>query len=119
MNLEQRMARLERENRIHRGLWGAAIVIGLALVVWGHAQPIPEVNQARRFDVLDRTGQITVFLGTTSADRANMNPSGTLLLRNKLGRQIISIAGDDFGHGKIQVCHSSGNTCKNFQYAPE
>lgn len=60
MNLERRMARLERENRIHRGLWGAAVVIGVALVVLFSSEAISAAEPISTDDFLafcdDRQG---------------------------------------------------------------
>ena len=65
MNVEQRMARLERENLVHRGLWGAAVVIGIAFLVWRHAGPTPELIQAQTFEVVNPWGQVVLRAAAT------------------------------------------------------
>ena len=59
MSTDQRLNRLEQENKIHRGLWGAALLIGIAAVVWGQAQGIPDVIQALKFEGVNKRGRET------------------------------------------------------------
>ena len=44
---------------------GAAVLVGLALVVWGQAQPIPDVIEARRFEVVNPWGQVVLRAAAT------------------------------------------------------
>ena len=80
VNLEGRVARLERENRwLRLGGLTAALLLGGAVLL-GQAAPeeIPEVMKARRFEVVDKNGEFRAGLGA-SVD------GGTMVFADKTG----------------------------------
>ena len=101
MNLDQRMARIERENRIHRALWGVAVLLVLAFVVWGHAQPIPDVIQARSIQVVDAGGRRVAALDA-------MDTGGILRVFNKAGKAVAAMQVSSDGSGSVSVFNNAG-----------
>jgi len=86
--IETRLRRLERQNRIYRNLF---ILAGLALVAavsYGAAEPVPDLIQARKFQVLSNAGKIAVEIAS--------NPDGQISIfaneeiRARLGGNVVS-----------------------------
>jgi len=68
MTIEQRLDRLERQNRMLKGA-GAAVLLGLLAVgVMGATQQeeIPDVVKAREFEVIGKDGTVKVWLSSLS-----------------------------------------------------
>lgn len=63
--LESRVARLERQLRLHRALSAVALLGLAALLALGAARGVPEVIRAHRFEVIDDHGRPLVTLKTT------------------------------------------------------
>ena len=137
MSIEHRLAKLKKQNRLYRHLFIFAALVGVALVAWGHAQPIPDLIQARQFQMVNEEGDAVVAISSTPDGSGrldviskagepiitltkNLNSGGGgILVFNKTGNGVVQIGDDAFGHGALQVCHRSENKCKGFQYAPQ
>ena len=62
MTTEERLQRLERQSRMYRHLFILAALGLVAVLTYGATAPIPEVIQARRFEVIDGNGAAFVRL---------------------------------------------------------
>ena len=68
MDLEQRVGRLERENRRLKIAGGAVVAVLLTVALVGAVLPqgIPEVIHAREFQVVDESGTVRATLGASA-----------------------------------------------------
>ncbi len=68
MSLEQRVERLERENRRLKLAGGAVVAVLLIVALVGAVMPqgIPEVIDARMFRVVDESGTVRATLGASA-----------------------------------------------------
>ena len=63
MSIEERLQRVEKQNRLYRHLFILAGLVAIAFIVWGQAKPIPEVIRARKFIVENSSGETIVDIG--------------------------------------------------------
>jgi len=121
MNIKQRLARVERQNRIFKGLFTLAGVAVAALIFYGATKPIPDVIQARKFEVVNEAGRAVVRIKSwelggriltypatgkywPSVELAHSdNGNGLLTILNKDGKELISAGADKVGDGLIQA----------------
>jgi hypothetical protein len=79
--MEQRIEKLERQCRWYRNLFILAGLIAVALVTWGATKPIPDLIQARMFQVVDSNGKTSMILGEDRGygQFALLGPKGLLV----------------------------------------
>lgn len=106
MTMEERVTRLERENRmLKRGLLGAALAAA-ALVLMGQAAPRPPQPQApqafaqflrvKRLEVIGDNGVPVVILG-------QQRNFGHVAVTNPLGRALVSLSATRSGKGFVST----------------
>ncbi len=103
MTTEERLERLERQNRrIKKGF--ALVIIALAgTVIMGQVlrPKIPHISRARKFEVVNDTHMTMVELGSTRL-------FGYLFISNRRGRVVATIATNLAGEGLIRTMDSLG-----------
>lgn len=103
MTIEERLRRLERQNRrMKKGL--ALVIIALArTVIMGQAlrPKIPRVIRARKFEVVNDKDMTMVELGSTRL-------FGYLFISNRKGQVVATIATNLSGDGLIRTMDSLG-----------
>ncbi len=102
MTIEQRLSRLERQNRRLK-FGGMFLLLGIgAVFLMGQAKGVPEEIKARKFTLVDEAGDTRAILGITTMDTASLSfwdgewrvnlgsldGSGFLHLRDKSGAEI-------------------------------
>lgn len=127
MSIEQRLARVERQNRIFKGLFTVAGAAVAALVFYGATEPIPEVVQARRFEIVNEAGNTVLEMNSElgsgkltiwnkdgkviiHAGTGITTESGELRIKNKDGNEIIHVGADFLtGNGMLTIRNKDGN----------
>ncbi|MEE9240217.1 MAG: hypothetical protein V3U53_03400 [bacterium] len=103
MTVEERLERLERQNRrMKKGF--ALLALALAgFVTMGQVsrQSVPELISAKKFYVVNDKGQTMVELGSTRL-------FGYLFVSNRKGRVIATISTNHSGDGMIRTIDSKG-----------
>lgn len=121
-----RLARVERQLRFQRRIITLLIILLVAGISVGALAPIPELIQARKFEVVNAAGRVVVQLESwtlggriqTYPAKGSLEPSlifghsdhgdGLLLVRNKAGKTLIYAGGDDSRHGLLRVQNKAG-----------
>ena len=103
MNIEQRFAHLERSNRrLRTGLLSLTIAITTVLIV-GQAKPekVPDVIQAKEFQVVNDTGMKLVRMGAP-------NGYGAITTFNGKGQELVRLASTVNGEGSVHTYNDKG-----------
>ena len=101
MNIEQRFAHLERSNRrLRTGLLSLTIAITTVLIV-GQVR-VPNVIQAKAFQVVNDKGKKLVGLGTT------VNGEGVVSTYNDKGQRLVRLAATVNGKGAVRTFNGEG-----------
>ena len=126
MTLEQRMKRLERQNRHLRWGFVAAAVLVVISLMMGQATPsgVPELLRAKTIEIIGDEGQVFVRLGQVSdhghvwtynphgrevlALTATVDGDGMLCTFNAEGQRLIQLAATESGRGTIVAYGSDG-----------
>ena len=127
MTTDQRVERLEFQNRrLKRGMQGI-VVVGFSLLILGQALPpkVHDVVKARRFQVVRYDGELTVDIKTGERGTGiieTYRPKGHKLVTidskvgqglirtySSTGMRLVTIAGGFRGYGLINISDSSGN----------
>jgi hypothetical protein len=123
MTIEQRVEKLEQENRRLRVFVGAALLIGCAVAVMGASGGVPEVLQAKRFEVVGGNGQAVAHLGQTmtggylqildfrgkTAAQVNSNPTGgAVLTYSASGSELVGMTSTPQGSGVVTTYDAAG-----------
>lgn len=101
MNLEARIARLERQCRWYRNLFVLAALTAAAFLTYGAAQPIPDVIRAHGFKVIDKDG-----IGV--ADFHAWGRGGRLVIWNHAFKSVFEVAQNEKGGGQVTLNNSNG-----------
>ena len=99
--MEQRIEKLERQNRIYRNLFILAGLVVVALLTWGAARPITGLIQARRFEVTEKDGNVVARLGHY------YRGSGSLEILTREGAVVIETSALQ-GNGFLKVYREHG-----------
>ena len=83
LQVEARLARLERKYRLALAGTGLAVAMWVAAIALGAASPLPETIQARAFEVLDKDGNTVARLGH------RFKGSGFLVILTREGKPVI------------------------------
>lgn len=104
MTIEERLDRVEKQNRWMRGVLALVLVITGAVVLIGATEPISEVVKARKFAVANKDGKSLVTIGELRGGKY-----GVLALWNDKGKLLASIGPDkDGAAGMINTYNSEG-----------
>lgn len=115
--IEARLARLERRNRIYRGLL-TLMLVGLAAALFGGAgEPVADVIRARQIELVDEKGNVTArlesdfsgglvrLLGIDGTERLTLSttPAGALLdMKSPSGKSLVTVSAG-FLAGMVRV----------------
>ena len=102
MDVEQRLNRLEWQNRRLKNLMFTIILAGISLLVMGQAAPpkVHDVLNAKDFRVIGNDGKLKIRLWSD-------NTSGIIVVSGTSGRPEVTIGATKLG-GTIDVKNSSG-----------
>jgi hypothetical protein len=108
MTVEQRLTRLERQNRtLKLGLAGLIVAAGTALLMGQAAPPpathpaVPDVVRARRFEVVNEAGVPVVTL-------MGWEHGGWIETRDNRGRRLFDVSATDDGAGLLSTYNQHG-----------
>jgi hypothetical protein len=123
MTIEQRMERLERQNRHLRWMVGGMLGLAVTGLVLGAAassggDEIPNVLRAHRVEVITPDGKPAVVLGMTTNDAGTVstmdskgnklvtlgvttNGEGTVTTQNDKGKDLVRVAATTSGEGVV------------------
>ena len=107
MTIEQRLDRLEQQNRILKGA-GAAVVLavmGVAVMGAGQQGTIPDVVKARSFEVIGKDGIPRVIIATLALADGEV---GKIVTLNSKMSVIVDLAATDSGGGLIVTGNGNG-----------
>ncbi|MCH8314131.1 MAG: hypothetical protein IID17_14215, partial [Nitrospinae bacterium] len=101
--IESRLAKIETQLRFQRRIIAFLIILLVAGISYGATAPIPEVIQARRFEVVNQEGRKVVVIQSwkhggkidTYPGKGNFYPS-------------ITLAHTDSGHGLLLLKSKNG-----------
>jgi len=101
--MEQRIEKLERQCRWYRNLFILAGLAVVALVTWGATKPVPEVIQARKFEVVNEEGREVVVIDSWKL-------GGWITIYPDKGAYLpsISLGHTDDGGGLLEVYNKNG-----------
>lgn len=131
MSIEQRIARLERQNRRLRVTVGAMLAVGAAGLLMGAAREaasaeVPAVIRAHRFEVVTEQGKPAIILAMTNRESGTIatldakgnklvnlgvttNGEGTVTMQNNRGKDIVRLAATTAGEGVILTQNGDGD----------
>lgn len=108
MTLEERLARLERQNRRMKCGLALLLVVGVAAGLLGFSSQdaVPDVVKARAFHVVGKDGKLLVKLEDvgTGADVA-----GTVTTLNSKGQELVELTATLDGNGMVITRNGKGN----------
>jgi hypothetical protein len=102
MEVEARLARLERQCRWYRAALLAVAGVGLAAIVGAASAPVADKLQARELEVLSPSGAV-VF-----AVHADAHGDGEWIVYSGAGKQLASVGTNRSGHGALHVMSRDG-----------
>jgi len=103
MDIEQRLNRLERQNkRLKKGMIGM-VVAGFSLLVMAQASPpkIHDLIRAKKIEVVSDNGRKVILLESWKL-------GGWIQTYNKKGKPLFTVAATDNGNGLISIYNSKG-----------
>lgn len=126
MNLENRMAVLERKLVWHRRIFALIVMAAVLLAIYGAAKPIPDLLQVRKLEVVSAKGNTVVILGT-AGDHGFLEVSsnegipvfdviahpriaseGIVSIRNIHGKEIVNVRAGKAGEGVVSLRDAEG-----------
>lgn len=126
MELEARMAQLERQLAWSRRLMVLAGLAVAVLLTVGAGSPVPDSLQARRFEVVNAEGNVVAILGVTGRHgfleittgdgvpifdliaHPDVEEYGMFSIRNWSGREIVNVRSGMAGEGMLSVRNHRG-----------
>jgi hypothetical protein len=115
MTLEERIERLERQNRRLRAAFGVFVVGAVCVLIAGQAAPVtsrsaspagplllPERVRAKRFEVINDAGKPVVTL-------MSWEQGGWIETRDNSGRRLFDVSATDDGNGLLSTYNKEGN----------
>jgi hypothetical protein len=110
MTIEQRLERLERENRWLKAGGTAVVLVLLAVGVMGAAwgKKIPDVVKARAFHVVGNDG--TVLARLEYATGKTDGGSGYVTTYNAKGQALVMLAATTVGEGAVTTLNGKGQS---------
>ncbi len=101
MEMETRLALLEREVRRARRMTVLLLIALAALVGYGAGETVPEVVRAKRFELVDGAGRPLVALRSTSQ-------GGAIGVFSRSGNLAAVLTADETGGGLLNVASGRG-----------
>ena len=101
MTTEQRIDKLEQQCRLYRNLFILAGLMLVALIGYGAVESIPNIIRAKRFEVIDKDGNVVARLGHYHRG------SGSLEILTREGAVVIE-ASALRGNGLLKVYRENG-----------
>jgi hypothetical protein len=126
MTTVQRLAAVERQLCFHRAVITGLLIALVAFVGYGATQALPEVIQAKRFEVLNDEGRIMVVLNSwehggqvsTFSAEGQHHPlvmltytstgEGHIIVGNRDGRNLATLGANVSGNGVLTVSRKDG-----------
>ncbi|MBS1655272.1 MAG: hypothetical protein JSU05_10540 [Bacteroidetes bacterium] len=104
-NLEQRIALLEKNIRFYQIVFGVLIILAgaLASMSFRSKSPVPDVIQAKAFQVVDDAGNVLVEINKEDGN-------GQLSTYTPTGTRLVSLFTSDAGCGAINTFNYDGKT---------
>jgi hypothetical protein len=93
MTTEQRLARLERQNRWMRRIGAVAVAVAAAVFLVGQGKENPRVVEAEKFVLLDLEGRERAVLGVARIGRKKPHSAATLMFKDKQGARTAHLIG--------------------------
>ena len=102
MTIEERIERVEKQNRRLKGAMTALCVVAVGAIVAGQATPegVPDVIRAKRFEVVNEQGRAGVVL-------ANSEHGGRVEVQNHCGKTVSTMSATEAG-GLVSACDAEG-----------
>ena len=115
MSEDARIASLETQVRtLRRMLLGVlGLVAAGGLVAASSMQSVPDLIQAKTFEVVNDEGQVFVLIsGSTTQPNStkSVQQGGIISTYNSQGKKLILMGMNDHGSGGIQTLNNKGNT---------
>ncbi|HOO17638.1 MAG TPA: hypothetical protein PK920_07570 [Phycisphaerae bacterium] len=116
LTLEERIGRLERQNRWLKAAFGVLAAGAVAVLVLGQVAPssaptgpllLPERVRAKRFEVINDAGKPVVTLMA-------WEQGGWIETRDNEGRRLFDMSATDDGHGLFSTYNKEGNETVSF-----
>ncbi len=109
MSIEQRLERLERQNRWLKGGLASLVVVLAAGVLFGFAsqQEIPDLIKARQFQVVSEDGLVLVKLEGTLG---RVGLRGTVETLNGKGQELVRLLATKDGGGAVWTLNAEGQS---------
>lgn len=101
MEMETRVARLERELRRSRWITVLLLIALAALLGYGAGESIPEVLRAKRFEMVDDAGRPLLALRPTSS-------GGAIGVFSRSGNLAAVLTADETGGGLLNIASAGG-----------
>ncbi len=103
MTIEERLRRLERQNRRMKKGFALAVIALASTVIMGQVvrPKIPRIIRARKFEVVNDKNMTMVELGSTRL-------FGYLFISNRHGKVVATIATNHTGEGLIRTMDNQG-----------
>jgi len=103
IQLEQRIAQLEKNLRWHRFIFmgSAALIICLVIMSFNHKKNAPDILEAKAFHVVDDNGNVLVEINKEDG-------SGQLSTYSTTGKRLVSLLSTEEGAGGINTYDKSG-----------
>jgi len=138
MTIEERLDRVEKQNRWMKSALALALVVMAGGVLIGATEPIPVVVRARQFDVVNKDDKPLVTIGDVRGGKygvlaiwsgkgkllASIGPdkdgaSGMINTYNSEGTELVRIGVTNDGEGVVGVYHPSGNAKQANHISPQ
>lgn len=108
MTIEQRMDKLERQNRHLKWGLGGLVVLGVAGLLMGAGaaadkEDVPNIIRTHRIEVVGADGKPGVIIGLTS------NNTGTFSTLNEAGTKVVTLGVTKGGEGTVTTHNKKGN----------
>ncbi len=111
MTIEQRIERLEKQNRRLKAAFGVSVIGVAGLFIMGQSAPttspsaplfLPERVRAKRFEVINDAGKPVVTL-------MSWDQGGWIETRDNQGHRLFDVSATDDGHGLLSTYNKEGN----------
>ncbi len=103
MDMEKRLARLERQCSWYRTLFVLAGVMMVALLTYGATKPIPDVIRAKRFEAVNDNGRVGAVMASFRG-----HGDGVFRAFNRAGVEVFYAGSSRTGDGRIEVKTKKG-----------
>lgn len=106
MNIESRLAAVERQIKVQRSTIAGLLIALMALVGFGATERMPDVIRAKKFVVVNGEGQEIITM--MSAKELGGPEDGILTVNNNAGKTLLYASADIHGFGTLVVGNNEG-----------